>query len=281
MNYFIEIVAGPNAGTKYPLGETTLTIGRNSFAGIACPEDSFLSGMHCSIQLALDGVHLKDLGSTNGTFVNGQRICEVQPRPGELIKAGSLTMRVVAVLDEPVVNAPTTSAKTDAILDRFAALTAPLYCLLDAACDRTIPSLLALAQEQKQCLYDGQSAVELGDWAPYLVKLETDAPFTKALLDLGWGNGWASYFTSQAAFEDIRHHFRKFLMVQVQGGEELYFRFYDPRVLRDFLPTANPSEAVIFFGPVSQWLVESEDPAIILGLQLDRGVLAMDRIALG
>ncbi len=47
------------------------------------------------------------------------------------------------------------------------------------------------------------------------------------LLDLGWGKGWASYFTSHAAFEDIRYHFRKFLMVQVQGGEELYFRFYD------------------------------------------------------
>lgn len=281
MKYFLEIVAGSNAGAKYPLGETALTIGRNSFAGMACPEDSFLSGMHCSVQVAPDGVHLKDLGSTNGTFVNGQRISEAHPRPGELIKAGSLTMRVVTEAERPVVAPIAATGRTAAILSQFATLSTPLYCLLDAACDQTIPSLLALAQEQRQCLYDGQSSVELADWAPYLIKLAPDAPFTKALLDLGWSKGWASYFVSSAAFDDIRHHFRKFLMVQVQGGEELYFRFYDPRVLRDFLPTADPGEAAVFFGPVSEWLIEAEDPAVMLRLKPGQGGLVIDQAALG
>ena len=40
----------------------------------------------------------------------------------------------------------------------------------------------------------------------------------------------------------------------------MYFRYYDPRVLRVFLPTSNTEELTAIFGPVSCFLVESEDP---------------------
>jgi len=284
MKFFLEIVAGPKAGTKYPLDESPLTLGRNAFAAISCPEDNFLSGMHCSLQTTPEGVLLKDLTSTNGTFLNGQRITQAQPRPGDLIEAGSVMMRIAIDPDRRAaprqVAAAATASKSNAVVEQFAALGAPLYCLLDAACDKSIPSLLALAQEQRQCLYDGQSATELADWAPYLVRLAPDAPFTRALLDLGWGKGWASYFSSHAPFDEIRHHFRKFLMVQVEGGEEVYFRFYDPRVLRDFLPTAAPGEAKIFFGPVEQWLIESQEPDTMLSLKFDSSALATAEIKL-
>jgi hypothetical protein len=280
MTFFLEIVAGPKAGSKFLLSEAPLTIGRNPSALVSCPEDNFLSGMHCSFTITPEGVLLKDLNSTNGTFLNGQRIASAQPRPGDVITAGNITMRLAVDPDRRAVAPASATKKSAAILQHFASLNAPLYCLLDAACDQTIPSLIALAQEQKQCLYDGQSATDLANWAPYLVKLAPDAPFTRALLDLGWGKGWASYFTSDASFEEIRHHFRKFLMVQVQGGEEVYFRFYDPRVLRDFLPTTVPEEAKIFFGPVHQWLIESEKPEAMLTLQLTNGVLTTASLTL-
>jgi hypothetical protein len=283
MKFFLEIVAGPRAGSKFPLDEAPLTVGRNSFAGVSCPEDNFLSGMHCSLQITSEGVLLKDLTSTNGTFLNGQRVVQAQPRPGDLIEAGSVTMRIAVDPDRraaPRTPAAATTNKSKAAMELFAALSAPLYCLLDAACDKAIPSLLALAQEQKQCLYEGRTATELADWAPYLVRLEADAPFTRALLDLGWGKGWASYFTSYAPFDEIRHHFRRFLMVQVEGGEEVYFRFYDPRVMRDFLPTANPDEARIFFGPVEQFLIESDEPETMVSLKLDSGALATEKLSL-
>jgi uncharacterized protein DUF4123/FHA domain-containing protein len=283
MKFILEIVAGPRAGSKYPLDEAALTIGRNSSATVPCPEDNFLSGIHCSLQTTSEGVQLKDLNSTNGTFLNGQRITQSQPRPGDLITAGSVTMRIAVEPDRRPATPPPapTANKTAAVLNQFATRTAPLYCLLDAACDQTIPSLLALAQEQKQCLYDGESATELANWAPYLVKLPPGSPFTKVLLDLGWGKGWASYFVSHAPFEEIRHHFRKFLMVQVQGGEEVYFRFYDPRVLREFLPTAIASEVTIFFGPVQEWLIESEKPETMLVLQQNRGILTIADVNIG
>lgn len=280
MKFLLEIVAGPRAGSKYPLEAAALTVGRSPSASVAFPEDNFLSGTHCSFQAASEGVLLRDLNSTNGTFLNGERITQFQLRPGDLITAGAITMRIVVEPERrPSAPAPPATAKrTAAILTQFAITGAPLYCLLDAACDQTIPSLLALAQEQKECLYDGQSATDLADWAPYLIKLPLDSPFTKALLDLGWGKGWASYFNSAAPFEEIRHHFRKFLMIQLQGGEEVYFRFYDPRVLRDFLPTATPSEATVFFGPVQQWLIESEDPETMLILAHKEGNLATERV---
>ena len=48
-------------------------------------------------------------------------------------------------------------------------------------------------------------------------------------------------------------------MVYNEDGKPLYFRFYDPRVFRVYLPTCNESELEIIFGPVSRYLVESED----------------------
>jgi hypothetical protein len=281
MKFLLEIVAGPRAGSKYPLDDSAFTVGRSPSASIAFPEDNFLSGTHCSFQATPGGVLLRDLNSTNGTFLQGQRITQSELRPGDLITVGSITLRIVIEPERRPTNPPppATAKRTAAILSQFATLAAPFYCLLDAACDQTIPSLLALAQEEKQCLYDGQSAIELADWAPYLVKLPLDSPFTKALLDLGWGKGWACYFTSSAPFEEIRHHFRKFLMIQLQGGEEVYFRFYDPRVLRDFLPTALPAESTVFFGPVQQWLLESEDPQTMLILRHSEGGLATSRVS--
>ncbi len=282
MKFLLEIVAGPRVGSKYPIDATALILGRNPTAAISCPEDNFLSGTHCSFEVVTGGVLLKDLNSTNGTFLDGQRITQSHPQSGDVITAGSLTMRILVDPERrPLPPPPAATAKrTAAILSHLATLTVPLYCLLDAACDKTIPSLLALAQEQKQCLYDGQSASDLADWAPYLVKLSHGSPFTKALLDLGWGKGWASYFTSNASFEEIRHHFRKFLMIQLQGGQEVYFRFYDPRVLREFLPTAAPEEAAIFFGPAQQWLIEAEEPETMLILQHDQGTLTTRNVSL-
>jgi Domain of unknown function (DUF4123)/Inner membrane component of T3SS, cytoplasmic domain len=282
MKFLLEIVAGPRAGSKYPLNDVALIVGRNPSASVPFPEDNFLSGAHCSFQVASDGVVLKDLNSTNGTFLNGLRITQSNPRPGDLITAGSVTMRILIEQERRPIPPPqpATAKRTAVALNQFATLPAPLYCLLDAARDKTIPSLLALANEQKQCLYDGQSATDLANWAPYLVKLPVDSPFTKAMLDLGWGKGWASYFTSTAPFEEIRHHFRKFLMIQMQGGEEVYFRFYDPRVLREFLPTSTPEEASIFCGPVQQWLIEAEEPETMLILQLNQGALTTTQVNL-
>ena len=43
-----------------------------------------------------------------------------------------------------------------------------------------------------------------------------------------------------------------------RDGTPLYFRYYDPRVLRSFLPTCSPAQLKQMFGPVDAFLAESE-----------------------
>lgn len=282
------ILEGPQAGRRLRVGSDPATFGRGPAAMYSFPQDTFMSGMHLTAQEGPQGVVLTDNRSTNGSFVNGQRFTQVVARSGDVIKIGSLTMQVVpeqTAVTMPVLSSPTgaeatvifpvrlpdaerpgskteampTGSKTEAILGVLSQSPDPLFCLLDAAADELILPLLAVAppeQVQRECLYDGESTPDMAHCAPYLLQLPLESPLLRVLVDKGWGKGWASYFTSDAAFEDIRKHFGKFLMVQIGQGKEVYFRFYDPHVLREFLPTANNNELAAFFGPVSEWLIE-------------------------
>ena len=65
----------------------------------------------------------------------------------------------------------------------------------------------------------------------------------------------------------MRRHLRHFLEVQLPDGKQVYFRFYDPRVLRVFLPTCTADEINQFFGPIKQYLMEDEKPDKLLQFQ--------------
>ena len=70
-----------------------LSIGRSPDADISMPDDTYMSGKHATLEIRPDGVWLIDLGSTNGTFVNGRRVsgdCSV--RKGDRIQAGSVVL---------------------------------------------------------------------------------------------------------------------------------------------------------------------------------------------
>ena len=287
MNLEFVILEGPQAGRRLPLGTTPVTIGRSLSATMPFPEDKFMSGMHLTAQAGPQGVLIADMHSTNGSSLNGQRITHAVAKNGDIVKIGSLTMQVVdenvaagdAALPPPIVASamhtslyltPPPVSKADAVLQVLRSAEGTLFCLLDAAADEMIPALLQVAQEQvqMQSLYEGDSARELARWAPYLLKLPPESPLLRVLIDKGWGKGWASFFTANATFEEIRKHFRKFLMVQIENGKEVYFRFYDPRVLRDFLPTTNSSELTTFFGPVALWIVEAPNPDEIIRMRI-------------
>jgi Domain of unknown function (DUF4123) len=134
-----------------------------------------------------------------------------------------------------------------------------LYAILDAARDDRILELLRDSGEHYQSLYEGQQGEDLANFAPYLVELPNGCPLLRALIKEGWGKSWSIYFTSPKSFQEIRKHFRHFLFVQTDDGKELYFRFYDPRVLRVFLPTCITDESSQFFGPIQTFLIEDED----------------------
>jgi hypothetical protein len=78
----------------------------------------------------------------------------------------------------------------------------------------------------------------------------------------------------------VRRHLRGFLIVHDPDGKPLYFRYYDPRVLRVFLSTCNAAELQEMFGPLSWYAVEAETPENLLLFQVKEGNLAVKTIAL-
>src|ERR1039457_2587105 len=86
-------------------------------------------------------------------------------------------------------------------------------------------------------LYRGKSEESLASVAPYIFQFKKGEGFEKWYFENGWGNSWGVLVYSGEDMKSLHKHFRNFLMVKTEEGEELYFRFYDPRVLRIFLPT--------------------------------------------
>lgn len=89
----LVVVAGPHAGQSFAL-QAGLVLGRDPSNNGALPSDTKASRRHAQLVADGAGVALEDLGSTNGTFVNGQRITRVALAPGDQLVIGSSTLRV-------------------------------------------------------------------------------------------------------------------------------------------------------------------------------------------
>ncbi|MFT3766852.1 MAG: DUF4123 domain-containing protein [Minicystis sp.] len=139
-----------------------------------------------------------------------------------------------------------------------------VYAVLDAARNERIHPAVMQSGLEQACLYAGKIPQTLSEVAPYLVKLTKDAPFAKELLEKGWGDAWGVYVLSTATLEELRRHFRRLLKVQDEAGRSMIFRFYDPRVLRIYLPTCNAGELAHVFGPVGMFVLEGEDRAEVI-----------------
>jgi len=150
---------------------------------------------------------------------------------------------------------------------------ANVHTVLDGASVPDLPELLWEHEPEHVCLYRGELVPDMAAVAPYLVKLESDHPFTKILCEEGWGNHWGIFVISPAeiTLRDLRNHFRRFLMVYDPDGKLIYFRYYDPRVLRIYLPTCNAEETKTVFGPISCYVLEDEDPSVFLRFSSDNG----------
>ena len=130
------------------------------------------------------------------------------------------------------------------------------YAVLDGASIPDLLSRLADAVEEHACLYRGALHPDLAARAPYLVKLRPESTFTCSLLSDGWGRHWGVFVVTATGFEALRRHFRTFLRVRGPDGRVLYFRWYDPRVLRIYLPTCIAAEIAYVYGPVSRFVCE-------------------------
>lgn len=154
-----------------------------------------------------------------------------------------------------------------------------VYAVLDGA---SVPGLLERLDVQSEyvCLYRGELAPDMAEVAPYLVRLEPETEFTDWVIEKGWGNHWGIFAASRADLRAMRRHLRTLLTVYDPQGKPLYFRFYDPRVLRVYLPTCNAEELATVFGPVERYVMEGEEKGQVQQFQLASGALQQKSVSL-
>ena len=92
----LVVVSSPTLeeGEVYPLDAHPLTVGRGGTNDLQLPDDEYASSRHARFEPRRDGVWLEDIGSTNGTYVNGIRVTrERRLAPGDLIRIGETDLR--------------------------------------------------------------------------------------------------------------------------------------------------------------------------------------------
>ena len=138
----------------------------------------------------------------------------------------------------------------------------PAYVILDGAQNPgLLDALYADHAPRWRCLFTGQLEPDMATVAPYLVELDPSAAFTRRLMGEGWGQNWGVFLASQLALPALWRHVRQQVHVYGPNMESLYFRFYDPRVMRTYLPTCSPHQLAEFFGPVDFYFAEAEEPS--------------------
>lgn len=95
----LRVIDIEKAATDYLLKDhvgTCYTIGRAAACRIFMPEDSSLSQQHCSVTVTEEGITIRDLGSTNGTFRGKNRISEEIMKPGVEYTIGNSCLILLA-----------------------------------------------------------------------------------------------------------------------------------------------------------------------------------------
>jgi predicted component of type VI protein secretion system len=100
MKYILQVVKGRSTTTTLRLNDGVTSIGRHDDCLIRI-KSSQVSRRHCELLEEGDSLMLRDLGSANGTFVNGKRVLGQQVlKHGDEVTLGAVTLRV-AKLGQP------------------------------------------------------------------------------------------------------------------------------------------------------------------------------------
>lgn len=163
----------------------------------------------------------------------------------------------------------------------FSGEPATVFAILDGASVSGLTQYLSSFSPRHVCLYPGELDPDMAEVAPYLAVLEPDAAFAEWVLGNGWGRGWGIYGKTGSRFSELRSHFRRLAKVADQTtGRGLYFRFYDPKVLKIYLPGCSLNELHECFGPVQQYLVEDDEPTRLTRMHLVDNELRQDSISI-
>lgn len=138
-----------------------------------------------------------------------------------------------------------------------------LYAIVDGCIDFDFAATTNrnLGQPNRM-LFRGAAAESMAEVAPYFVAVDMNSNFL-----LNWaervGRNVGVLFVSAGKVRDTFRHLREIFLVESESGQEYFFRYYDPRVLRTYLPTCKGKAATDFFGPVTAYFAEAETTSSI------------------
>jgi predicted component of type VI protein secretion system len=99
----LVVLSAGLAGRAHELNAERITIGRLEDNSFPLTEPS-VSSHHCEIITKGETVTVRDLNSTNGTFINGEKVTEAVLKPGQTLRLGQIEMRLES--DKPGASAP-------------------------------------------------------------------------------------------------------------------------------------------------------------------------------
>jgi hypothetical protein len=329
----VTILRGTGAGTEREVPtDRPIRVGREPSCAVCIP-DGRASREHAEVRYEMGTWWVSDLGSTNGTFVNGSRVERAPVGPSDEVQIGDTTFTVATVEDEPVA-APRPGGPTLPASDARAAVATPpastgaglpepididppraavplaapaddeppeplvlvpmlanveplgadtalpppedpaaaerlldalkagggskVYAVIDAS--RAIELIAAARQRglEAYTLFSGELAEEVAHVGPCLVAIPEPERFAGSWSD-ALGSMPGVLLTTDAERDAIARHLRSVFLATDEEGVSYFFRFYDPRVFRAYLPTCTAEERAAFFGPVQGWLVETAE----------------------
>jgi pSer/pThr/pTyr-binding forkhead associated (FHA) protein len=81
-------------GEAFALDSHALTVGRANNNDVPLADDEYASGRHARFEPRRDGIWVEDIGSTNGTFINGIRLTRARRlTPGDVVRIGETDLR--------------------------------------------------------------------------------------------------------------------------------------------------------------------------------------------
>ncbi len=278
MRAFLQVLSGRFAGKRVWLDPTSAKrVGQSTRADFVIG-DHALAPIH--FEATWNGETCRFSNTSNAPLIVNEQPVEnpVDMGNGAVVQAGqtSFLLRILpADLRAGLPPAPPTvrPATEELIAARARVLatltgTARLYAILDAARDRRVRSLLVASGEMHESLFEGQKGHHLAEVAPYLVEFASPSALLDVVVNEGWGESWGVYLVGLRPFSEIRRRLRRLLMVRDEENDrKLYFRYYDPRVLRTFWASASPRQQSEMLGTeIQSFLLENVDDTLV---QLD------------
>jgi pSer/pThr/pTyr-binding forkhead associated (FHA) protein len=81
-------------GVEFPLADE-MTVGRAAGCGVALPDDTFVSQLHARVFRREGDLYIEDLGSTNGTYLNGKKVSAASVmRKGDRVQVGRTSLEL-------------------------------------------------------------------------------------------------------------------------------------------------------------------------------------------